>query len=216
MTENTLHLKELVEKALNQHESIRGIGIVEVNGTQVYFKLRGGLTPLLTDVENQEYASHAIDRHKNRIRFDGKTGGLEYGVVKYEKVIRGIIPITDQFYLLMAFVYYAHFLKLFAHIYSAIRLIMVKMSESNSPRKIIKGEEKVAANSLKTLVYTIAMSVDDKVVLEDMINKLSQEADTMLDIINDISNGHQKELLLGYKTLLNSCIDAVNRRLANL
>lgn len=93
---------------------------------------------------------------------------------------------------------------------------MVGMSKSNSPRKIIKEEEKVAANSLKTLVYTIAMSVDDKVVLEDMINKLSQEADTMLDIINDISKGHQKELLLGYKTLLNSSIDAVNRRLANL
>jgi formate dehydrogenase maturation protein FdhE len=90
------------------------------------------------------------------------------------------------------------------------------MSESNSPRKIIKGEEKVAANSLKTLVYTIAMSVEDKVVLEDMINKLSQESDTMLDIINDISKAHQKELLLGYKTLLNSSIDAVNRRLANL
>jgi hypothetical protein len=49
-----------------------------------------------------------------------------------------------------------------------------------------------------------------------MINKLSQEAETMLDIINDISKGHQKELLLGYKTLLKSCIDAVNRRLSNL
>jgi hypothetical protein len=90
------------------------------------------------------------------------------------------------------------------------------MSESNSPRKIIKGEEKVAASSLKTLVYTIAMSVDDKVVLEDMINKLSQETDTILDIINDISKGHQKELLLAYKTLLRSSIDAVDRRLANL
>jgi len=90
------------------------------------------------------------------------------------------------------------------------------MSESNSPRKIIKGEEKVAASSLKTLVYTIAMSVDDKVVMEDMINKLSQEADTILDIINDISKGHQKELLLAYKTLLKSSIDAVDRRLANL
>ena len=90
------------------------------------------------------------------------------------------------------------------------------MSESNSPRKIIKGEEKVAASSLKTLVYTIAMSVDDKVVLEDMINKLSQEADTILDIINDISKGDQKELLLAYKTLLKSSIDAVDRRLANL
>jgi len=90
------------------------------------------------------------------------------------------------------------------------------MPESNSPRKIIKGEEKVAASSLKTLVYTIAMSVEDKVVMEDMINKLSQEADTILDIINDISKGHQKELLLAYKTLLNSSIDAVDRRLANL
>jgi len=90
------------------------------------------------------------------------------------------------------------------------------LPESDSPRKIIKGEEKVAANSLRTLVYTIAMSVDDKVVLEDMINKLSQEADTMLDIINDIPKGHQKELLLGYKTLLQSSIDAANRRLASL
>lgn len=76
---------------------------MDVNGVQVYFKLREGLTPLLTDAVNQEYASHAIDRHKNRRRFEDKTGGLEYGIVKYEKVIRGIIPITDQFYLLMAF-----------------------------------------------------------------------------------------------------------------
>ena len=103
MTDNSLRLKEMVEKVLNQHKSIRGIGIVNVSGAQVFFKLREGLTPLLTEMENQEYASRAIDRHKNRIRFDDKTGGLEYGVVKYEKVIRGIIPITDQFYLLMAF-----------------------------------------------------------------------------------------------------------------
>lgn len=64
------------------------------------------------------------------------------------------------------------------------------MSESDSPRRIIRGEEKVAANSLRTLVYTIAMSVDDKVVLEDMIDKISQEAETMLEVINDISKEH--------------------------
>jgi hypothetical protein len=50
------------------------------------------------------------------------------------------------------------------------------------------------------------MSVEDKVVSEDMINKLSQEADTMLDIINDIPKRYQKEPLLGYKTLLQSGI----------
>ena len=89
------------------------------------------------------------------------------------------------------------------------------MEESNSTRKKIKAEEKVAANSLRSLVYSIAMSVEDKVVLEDMINKLSQEADTMLDIINDIPKKYRRDLLIGYKTLLQSSIDAVNRRLAN-
>jgi hypothetical protein len=89
------------------------------------------------------------------------------------------------------------------------------VAEADSTRQRIKAEEKVAGNSLRTLVYSIAMSVEDKVVLEDMINKLSQEADTMLDIINDIPKRHQKELLLGFKTLLQSIMGAVNRRLGD-
>jgi hypothetical protein len=72
------------------------------------------------------------------------------------------------------------------------------LPKSDSSRQVIKGKEKVAANSLITLVYTIAMSVGDKVVLEDMVNKLSQEADTMLDIIYNIPKRYQKKLLLGY------------------
>jgi hypothetical protein len=87
--------------------------------------------------------------------------------------------------------------------------------KSNLTQKI-KAEEKVAATSLRTLVYSIAMSVEDKVVPEDMINKLSQEADTMLDIINDIPKRYHKELLVGYKSLLQNGISAVNRRLTNL
>jgi phage terminase Nu1 subunit (DNA packaging protein) len=90
------------------------------------------------------------------------------------------------------------------------------LEESNLTRKQIKAEEKVAANSLRTLVYSIAMNVEDKVVLEDMINKLSQEADTMLDIINDIPKKYHQDLLIGYKTLLQSSIDAVNRRITKL
>lgn len=79
-----------------------------------------------------------------------------------------------------------------------------------------KGDEKIAAHSLRNLVYSTAMSVEDKVVLEDMINKMSQEADTMLDIINDIPKRHQKQLLLGYRAMLQSVIDSVNRRLKTL
>jgi hypothetical protein len=38
----------------------------------------------------------------------------------------------------------------------------------------------------------------------------------MLDIINDLPKRHQKDLLLGYKTLLQSSIEAVSRRLGTL
>lgn len=58
--------------------------------------------------------------------------------------------------------------------------------------------------------------MEDKVVLEDMINKLSQEADTMLYIITDTPQRHQKQVLLGYKTMLQSVIAAVNHGLKNL
>ncbi|RPJ25989.1 MAG: hypothetical protein EHM25_12415 [Nitrosopumilales archaeon] len=88
------------------------------------------------------------------------------------------------------------------------------MEDLNQPAE--EGKEKVAANPLKKLVYSIPMSVEDKVVLEDMINKLSQEADIMLYIINDIPKRHQKPVLLGYKTMLQSVIAAVNDRLKNL
>jgi len=71
--------------------------------------------------------------------------------------------------------------------------------ESNSTRKKIKAEEKVVANSLRTLVYSIAMSIEDKVVSEDMIKKLSQEADTILDIINDIPKNTRKNYYLDIK-----------------
>jgi hypothetical protein len=103
MNKQIRQLQELVGSALNTHQSIRGIGVVDINGVQIYFKLRKGLKPLLTEIENEEYARNAIERHKNRIEFDGGTGGLDYAIVRYENVIRGIIPITRELYLLMAF-----------------------------------------------------------------------------------------------------------------
>lgn len=76
-----------------------------------------------------------------------------------------------------------------------------------------KEEETTPSNSLRNLVYSTVMSVEDKVVLEDMINKLSQETETMLDIINDIPKRRQKQLLVGYRALLQSVIASVNGKL---
>lgn len=90
------------------------------------------------------------------------------------------------------------------------------MGDPKSTSERVQGKEKVPVNPLKNLVYSTPMSVEDKVVLEDMINKLSQEADTMLYIINDIPKRHQKQVLVGYKTMLQSVIAAVNHRIKSL
>ena len=42
------------------------------------------------------------------------------------------------------------------------------------------------------------------------------EAQTMLDIINDIPRSHQKELLLGYKKVLENHVNATNQRLKEI
>lgn len=89
------------------------------------------------------------------------------------------------------------------------------MEDPKSGSERAQGKENGAASSLKNLVYSIPMSVEDKVVLEDMINKLSQ-VDTMLYTISDIPKQYQKQVLLGYKTILQSVIAVVNDRIKSL
>jgi hypothetical protein len=86
---------------LNLNKSIRWVGITNEHGVQLAEKYREALQPLLTRQENEEYASHTIARHKKRIKFQSKIGQLDYALVKYEKIIRAIIPITNKNYYLL-------------------------------------------------------------------------------------------------------------------
>jgi len=95
-------------------------------------------------------------------------------------------------------------------------MVLMTREVKELARDKIRAEERVASNSLRNLIYSIAMTVEDKYVLEDMLNKLSDEAHTMLDIINDIPRSHQKKLLLGYRKVLESHIDATNQRLKEI
>ena len=87
---------------LNLNKSIRWVGIINKYGVQLAEKYREALQPLLTRRENEEYASHTIARHKERIKFESKIGRLDYALVKYEKVIRAIIPIIGNYYLMVS------------------------------------------------------------------------------------------------------------------
>jgi hypothetical protein len=91
-TNNTLHLDK----------SIRWVGLTNREGLIINEKYREDLHPLLTEEENEEYASNAISRQKTRSKFEEKIGKLIYAFGKYEKLNRATIPINDNYFLLLS------------------------------------------------------------------------------------------------------------------
>ena len=81
--------------------SIRWVGIADNTGVLLNAEHREGVKLLLSDEENEEYASNAIKRHKTRTTFESKLGKMNYALGKYEGLIRATIPINNSYYLLI-------------------------------------------------------------------------------------------------------------------
>ena len=86
---------------LNLDPSIRWVGISDNTGILLNVAYKEGVTLLLSNEENEEYASNAVKRHKTRITFESKMGKMNYAVGRYEKLIRATIPIDSNYYLLI-------------------------------------------------------------------------------------------------------------------
>ena len=86
---------------LNLDPSIRWVGISDNTGVLLNVAYKEGVTLLLSNEENEEYASNAVKRHKTRITFESKMGKMNYAVGRYEKLIRATIPINSNYYLLI-------------------------------------------------------------------------------------------------------------------
>jgi hypothetical protein len=87
---------------LKVDKTIIWIGIANNFGVLLNVEYRRGLIPLLTEEENEEYASSTITRHKTRIKFESKIGKLIYALGRYQKLNRVTIPINENYYLLVA------------------------------------------------------------------------------------------------------------------
>ena len=99
--DNTKFFSSFTKNILNSDRSIRWVGITDQNGIIINERNRQGLKPLLTIEENHEFARNTIIRHKTRLRFASKIGELTYTFRRYEKVSRCLIPINENFYLLL-------------------------------------------------------------------------------------------------------------------
>ena len=83
-------------------KAIRWVGITNKEGLIINEKYRKDMSPLLTEEENEEYASNAISRQRTRIKFEQKIGKLIYAFGKYEKLNRATIPINSSYFLLLS------------------------------------------------------------------------------------------------------------------
>ena len=94
-------LSDFTENVLNSEKYIRWVGITDENGIIINEKHREGLKLLLTKEENQESAINTIIRQKTRTKFEPKIGKLTYAFGRYENFSRFIIPISENYYLIL-------------------------------------------------------------------------------------------------------------------
>ena len=102
VTNNTTKfLYAFTQKVLNSDRSIRWVAITDQDGIILNEQNREGFDSLLTEEENQESAINTIIRQKTRTKFEPKIGKLSYALGRYQKLSRCLIPINENYYLIL-------------------------------------------------------------------------------------------------------------------
>ena len=77
------------------------VAITDQDGIILNEQNREGFDSLLTEEENQESAINTIIRQKTRTKFEPKIGKLSYALGRYQKLSRCLIPINENYYLIL-------------------------------------------------------------------------------------------------------------------
>ena len=99
--DNTKFFYAFTQNILNIDKSIRWVGITDQNGIIINERYRERLERFLTVEENHEFAINTITRHKTRLKLEPKIGKLSYVIGRYQKLSRCLIPINENYYLIL-------------------------------------------------------------------------------------------------------------------
>ena len=90
-------------------------------------------------------------------------------------------------------------------------------SKNTEDRERIWFNARNAADDIRRLIRSMKMNAEEKIAVEDGINNLANEVESMLDRIDMASTtADQRKLLTAYKKFLEHNIEAVNRRLKEI
>jgi len=71
-----------------------------------------------------------------------------------------------------------------------------------------------AAESVRSLIHSLSIPLEEKITMEDQINELSHESNCLMDIMSNSEKAYQKKLFFAYREFLERNIDAVNQRIS--
>lgn len=80
-------------------------------------------------------------------------------------------------------------------------------------RQDISSRTIEATESVRSLIHSITLPLEEKIAMEDQINDLSHETNCLLDIISSCKKNYQKKLFLAYREFLERNIDAIDERI---
>lgn len=90
-------------------------------------------------------------------------------------------------------------------------------SKKTRDREGIWRNTSAAADAIRKLIRSMKMNAEQKIVVDDGINNLAKEVESMLDRIDMASNtADQRKLLIAYKKFLEYNTKAVNQRLRDI
>jgi muramidase (phage lysozyme) len=101
--DNTKFFYAFTLNILNADRSIRWVAITDQEGIILNEQnRREEYESHLTKEENQESAINTIIRQKTRTKFEPKIGKLSYALGRYQKLSRCLIPINENYYLILS------------------------------------------------------------------------------------------------------------------
>jgi hypothetical protein len=75
---------------------------------------------------------------------------------------------------------------------------------------------KEAADAIRELIRSVSIGVEERIAIQDQIDSISKETESMLDRIDSIAKKNQRKLLIAYRNFLEHNLEAVDQRLKEL
>ena len=86
-----------------------------------------------------------------------------------------------------------------------------RMVNKNRKRQDISSRTIEATESVRSLIHSIILPLEEKIAMEDQINNLSHENSCLLDLITNSDMDHQEKLFLAYREYLKCSINDIDQ-----